>query len=413
MIQDRGTHAKTFEPIRICGYRGACSGNPNAGLADARSESTAMRAAGFQDRICRICRFLVLAGVAGTTLVFAACATGPSAPYSEDGPPLVLLPASLAGVQDERGRFREIFCAILEERGSTLPDYRPCDDALIRVGDEPGGPGHPVELGRARRDLVAVLVPGVGWDCFEDWLDLKGSIPRHVRPFGYDQVTLKVDALSSCTNNARQIRDALMAMEADPSGPNLVLMGYSKGAPDILEALVAYPEIHGRIAAVISLGGAVGGSPLAEDATQSQLELMRHWPGARCSAGDGGARESLRPAIRKGWLAKNPLPRKFPYYSLVTYPRPERVSSAFELSYEQLSRIDPRNDGQLLFYDQVIPGSTLLGYVNADHWAIAIPIARSHSTLGSTFVDQNRYPREALVEAVLRFVEEQLASAGH
>jgi hypothetical protein len=28
--------------------------------------------------------------------------------------------------------------------------------------------------------------------------------------------------------------------------------------------------------------------------------------------------------------------------------------------------------------------------------------------LGSTFVDQNNYPREALLEALLRFVEEEL-----
>ena len=187
-----------------------------------------------------------------------------------------------------------------------------------------------------------------------------------------------------------------------------MLIGYSKGAPDILEAVVSYPEIRQRIAAVVSAAGAVGGSPLANNATQSQLELLRHWPGARCTIGDGGAVESLRPSIRKKWLANHALPRDFPYYSLVTYPRPERISTILKSSYDKLSRVDARNDSQVLFYDQVIPGSTLLGYVNADHWALAVPIARSHSMLGSTFVDQNNYPREALLEAVLRFVEEDL-----
>jgi hypothetical protein len=51
----------------------------------------------------------------------------------------------------------------------------------------------------------------------------------------------------------------------------------------------------------------------------------------------------------------------------------------------------------------------LLGYVNADHWALAVPVARSHPTIGSLFVTQNAYPREALTEAILRFVEEDLA----
>ncbi|HEU4350582.1 MAG TPA: hypothetical protein VFR66_01775 [Burkholderiales bacterium] len=57
-----------------------------------------------------------------------------------------------------------------------------------------------------------------------------------------------------------------------------------------------------------------------------------------------------------------------------------------------------------------MPGSTLVGYVNADHWALAVPIARTHAMMGSLFVDQNAYPREALIEALLRFVEEDLAT---
>ena len=174
---------------------------------------------------------------------------------------------------------------------------------------------------------------------------------------------------------------------------------------------MSYPEVHKRVAAVVSAAGAIGGSPLANDATQSQLELMRHWPKAQCSSGDGGALESLRPATRKAWLAKNSLPSDVPFYSLVTYPNPERISTVLLSSYEKLSRVDARNDGQLLFYDQIIPGSTLLGYVNADHWALSVPIARSHSMLGTTFVDQNQYPREALLEALLRFVEEDLAAS--
>ena len=101
------------------------------------------------------------------------------------------------------------------------------------------------------------------------------------------------------------------------------------------------------------------------------------FPGSTCKSGDGGAVESLRPATRKAWLAQHPLPRELRYYSLVTLPQPERISSILTSSYDKLARIDGRNDSQVIFYDQVVPGSALVGYVNADHWALAVPIARN------------------------------------
>lgn len=343
-------------------------------------------------------------------LVLDGCSTAPLLPYTADAPPLVLVPASWAGVQDKRGRFREIFCEILEVRGRALPDYRPCDQALARLGIEPAATGREVDLGPSRQRLVAAIVPGVGWDCFFDWLDPSGGAAEHIRQFGYDQIILKVDGLSSSAGNARQIRDAIMRMPQQRGVSRLVLIGYSKGAPDILEALVAYPEIRSRVAAVVSAAGAVGGSPLANDVEQSLLNLLTKWPGAQCSPGDGGAIESLRTATRRAWLAQNPLPPEVPYYSLVAFPQPERISSVLRPSYRKLSLVDARNDSQVLFYDQVIPGSSLIGYVNADHWALAVPIARSHSSLGATFVNHNDFPREALLEALLRFVEEDLAN---
>ena len=93
-------------------------------------------------------------------------------------------------------------------------------------------------------------------------------------------------------------------------------------------------------------------------------------------------------------------------------PQPERISSILTGSARKLSQVDGRNDSQVLFYDEVIPGSTLVGYVNADHWAMALPIARKHDTIGALFVTENAYPREALMEALLRFVEEDLAATG-
>lgn len=346
----------------------------------------------------------VPAVAAAVCAVITACATAPPSPYSEGKAP----GAALEGVEDRRGRFREIFCAVLDERGPALPDSRSCDEALTRLGGETEPTGRSVGLGSSERRLVAAIVEGVGWNCISSWLDPAGSAADHVRLFSYDLVTIDVESLSSSAANARRIRDVVMATEPEGSDPSLVLIGYSKGAPDILEAVVRYPEIRPRVAAVVSVAGAVGGSPVADEVTQSKLAILRHWPDAECSEGDGGAIESLRPATRRAWLAENTLPTEIPFYSLATCPEPERVSAALKPTYRRLRKIDARNDGMVLLEDQLVPGSVFLGCVNADHWAVSVPIARSHPNIAALFVDENDYPREALLEAILRFVEEDL-----
>ena len=330
-------------------------------------------------------------------------------PYTTDAAPQVLLPVTRAGIDDQRGRFREVMCSVLEDHGRELPHYRPCGEVLVQLGNEPKGTGAPVNLGPARRKLIAAFVPGVGWECIQNWMNYQNEFSDHIGQFAYDSHILKVDGLSGTDNNARQIRDSILE-DADQIEPrSLVLIGYSKGAPDILTALVNHPEILPYVAAVVSVAGAVGGSPLAYDATEGQLDLLRHAPDSDCSAGDGKGVASLRPAVRQNWLNENTLPPESPYYSLVTYPLPDRVSSILEVTHRKLSRIDPRNDSQVIFYDQVIPGSTLMGYVNADHWAAAVPIAEEHPFIGRHFVDRNDFPRTAVAEAIMRFVEEDLA----
>ena len=230
-------------------------------------------------------RYAIL--IAGTCALLAACAGKPLQPFSTDTDPLVLVPAAAAGVTDQRARFREIFCAVLTERGSAVPDNRPCEEALTRLGAEAAGSGAPVYLGPAKRHLVAMVVPGIGYECFEPWLESRATSASHLRTQGYDAEHIRVDALSGAEHNAKQIRDALMALPQGEGAPQIVLVGYSKGAPDIMEALATYPEIRDRVAAFVSAAGAIGGSALANDATENQVNMLRHFPGAKCEPGDG------------------------------------------------------------------------------------------------------------------------------
>ena len=265
---------------------------------------------------------VLLSAVAGS-LLLAACSSPPLMPYSADTPPLVLAPASDAGVQDRRGRFREIFCAVLESHGHTLPDYRSCEAALTRVGSEPAGTGQPVALGPSKRRLIAAEVPGFGDACVKSWLCGPRTVTEHLRQFGYDAVQLKVDALSSSENNARQIRDAIMAMPCRPARHALCSSVFRR-ARRMRSRPCSPIRRSGAEWSVVSAAGAVGGSPLANDAEQYEADLLRYFPGSTCDVDDRGAVASLRPATRLAWLGRNPLPGERHYYSLVAFPQPER-----------------------------------------------------------------------------------------
>jgi hypothetical protein len=353
----------------------------------------------------KIVYFILLAAF---SIQIPGCSSDPLLENTFETNPMILAPAFIAGVSDGRVRFREIFCAITELRGRELPDPLPCEQALAQLEGEGPPTGISVNLGESYYPLRIALVHGVGWGCVKKFIGPRGTVKEHIAQFGHDVVMLEVDPLSSSVHNATQIRDQIIKMsQLDDSKP-LVLLGYSKGAPDILEAIAQYPELHNKVAAVVSVAGAIGGSPLANDAKQSTLNLFRHFPGAECELGDQGALESLKPINRKRWLAKHSLPKSIRYYSVVTFPEEQCISSLLKFTHSKLSQVDPRNDGQLIFYDQVIPSSVLLGYVNADHWAVAIPLNRSHAFIGSTFVDKNAFPREILLEAIVRYIEEDL-----
>jgi hypothetical protein len=345
------------------------------------------------------------------TALLAACASAPVTPPVDTVGDLRDM-VDAEGLTDGRGRFREIYCAVLDEHGRDQPDFRSCEESLRSVGPEIGAGGAPVSLQASKAEYLMLLVPGLGWNCFEEWLHLSGSMAAQVARFGYEIRTIPVDGLSSTTGNAGLIRDYLAALPGEDTGRPIVLVGYSKGTPDILEALSIYPEVADRVAAVVSLSGAVRGSPLAKDASQAMANMLTMVPGAACQENDGDneAVASLLPETRRQWLQANALPPQVRYYSVVTFPDQGNVSLVLKSSYAKLAEIDPRNDSQVTIFDQIIPGSTLVAFVNADHWAMAVPVARSHAIIGSTLVNHNDYPREAFMEALFRYIEEDLAA---
>ena len=142
-----------------------------------------------------------------------------------------------------------------------------------------------------------------------------------------------------------------------------------------------------------------------EQAPLWAADLLARVPGADCGATPTGALQSLYPKTRRDWLASNALPRSVAYFTIISLPLPDQVAPLLRVPYRRLAKFDPHNDGQVTARDQVIPGSALLAFANADHWAIALPMSRFDGVDGSTFFGRDDFPIEILVEAILRYVE--------
>jgi hypothetical protein len=130
-----------------------------------------------------------------------------------------------------------------------------------------------------------------------------------------------------------------------------------------------------------------------------------------CEGRDLGMVASLRRGNLLPWLAANPLPAHVRTFSLGAFTDRPHIARLLRGTYDLLAQVDPRNDGQMIFTDQIVPGSTLLGYANADHWAVAQALEERRSFWMGHPHRKRAFPRAVLFEAIVRFVGESLAAA--
>lgn len=337
----------------------------------------------------------------------AGCTSDNLISYSLDTPPLALFPASVAGVADGRGRFREIYCGIHEHHGKSPDDNRPCNETLLKLDGEPPPPGRAVPTGPAGAGVHVAVVPGIFGECIMHKVSPFSFALAHLNTHGYRTSVLSVSGRASSEHNAKQIRAGLAKLPRPP-GEKLILIGYSKGAADILEAITAFPDVRDRVRAVVSMAGAVSGTPVADGTPKVLVKLLEKIHFSKCPRQKTTGVKSLTRAFRLKWLSRHPLPSTVRYFSVVAFADRDGISTMLQSGYDKLARIDPRNDSQVIFTDAIIPGSTILGYLNGDHWAIALPFARKMPILTANLIDKNEFPREVMLEAVVRFVEESL-----
>jgi hypothetical protein len=332
--------------------------------------------------------------------MLAGCAAPAVDPYGASTVPVVLTGLADAGVRDLRAPYREAVC-----RRLTASDGA-CADVLLQLPGEGQARPSSAPGDLAERYRIA-FVPGFLSECFDTLAHPFAGAEKALRSSGFTVDYLQVPGRGSTAENARRLATHFAALSADARP--IIIFAYSKGLPDVLAFVAAYPQAAKRIAAVVSVAGAFNGSPLADDLLPHYREWVAAFPLPGCEVGTGEELQDLRRDVRLAWWQKNRQAVTLPIFSLVATPRPEQISPAGLGTYRWLAKIDPRNDSKLLWTDQIVPGGFLLGYVNADHWAIAIPI--TEALPGLAFMFRDKVPRAALVEAAIEVVAETLASS--
>ncbi len=343
----------------------------------------------------------------GLLFVFflGGCAPDPILSYDSDAPAQVLIAIRAAGVEDGRARFREIFCERFDAIGAPTDGRPACADYLHQLADEPAPRKQATRTRISLSSIRFVLVPGYMGDAAPGGVRVLGPSIDRLAGKGYQIEYLQVSGGGGGDYNADQIA-AYFRDRGFPEDEKLVLIGYSKGTIDLLHFLVGHPEIARQVDAMVSYSGAVNGSPLAEVYPELLVNIGLAIAGGE--AGDKVGFSTLKPSVQMSWLAGHPPPAHIKYFSLASFTDRENVSGILTDDYVRLSQINPKNDGRLIFYDQILPGSTLLGYANGDHWAVALPFTEKASGFASTFATRNVFPRDAMLEAVLLYVRENL-----
>jgi hypothetical protein len=257
--------------------------------------------------------------------------------------------------------------------------------------------GPPVDLGPISDRYRVLVVPGFMSAC-TPFSPIFSEARRHLREkHGLDVDLLQVPNEGS-EANGRFIADYLRK-EARNGGKKVIMIGHSKGAVD-LELALQDRAAASSVAALISVAGAIGGSPLADPVPGGLDGLIPMLPPLECTGDLAAASRSLNRGERRAFLTRHPN-APVPSYSLVAISTRANTSKALLQTWLLLSFFGSRQDGQLWAKDSVLPGAKYLGAALADHVAVASSFEKKIGL--SRMFDHGRYPRAALLEALVRF----------
>lgn len=303
-----------------------------------------------------------------------------------------------SGIRDERAAFTQYFC---QELSQVSPEVD-CPQWLWKPPTQVVAATNPAAGIVSRRTLI--IAPGIFGECVAPWVTPFSADYSALEGRGYRIKILPLEGRASAARNARIIHEHL----SDPSLAlaDALVIAYSKGSSDFMLA-ASQPESatwRDRISAFVSVAGTPHGSPAANHGADLYRNLLAKIPLDACDRSDGGGIQSLTYAetrrIAEAFVESKP---PFATYSVAAVAADGPINPLLKGFHRWLSRIDERNDGQVLLEDAIVPQSTVLGVFRADHWSIALPFEESSAFQMKPLGYNNHFPRGALVRAIVEF----------
>jgi hypothetical protein len=184
-------------------------------------------------------------------------------------PPAMLYPLGMPPAGDARTQFRNLLGEVVKQRHGKYPDERQLENILHDLGETPTMPV-PVALPDAPSNLVVIIVSGVLWECVSNVslpfgrgksVDMATEYD-YLKPRYSEIDVVHVRGIATSEHNAKIVEEAIRKHQ---DAANVIVVAYSKGLPDTLEALrrMGNNTPH-NLRAVVSVAGVVSGSPLAD-----------------------------------------------------------------------------------------------------------------------------------------------------
>jgi hypothetical protein len=241
------------------------------------------------------------------------------------------------------------------------------------------------------------------------------------------------DVVAALTTGRGYDASSVEVQHPTPPSGAVVVMGYSKGVPDVLHTLATRPDAVGDVTAVISWAGAVGGSFIADDI----YDKVRHLPLERLVPDDSLAKglqrlvpvadlqgmarrldeydwkqaiHDLTTSARGAWMDAHAAAIDdlgIPFFSVAGRTSLREVPDFQLRGAIELERHDKIHDMQLVHRQAQVPlpMATELGVVHAHHWDMSYDSFPRMMRMASMNLD-HRFARRAAVVALLQLMGE-------